>query len=116
MVSRVSVPLNLEGKNEKTLIIKVPNFSQHLSISRNYRVPGLNDIYWQELGNPDLEPEESYQLNLGLDYQLNKSAFSMLWELHSYYMWVDNWIQWTPSENGFWSPQNIKRVFKMGIW
>lgn len=94
--------------------IKVPNFGQHLSISRNYRVPGLNDIYWQELGNPDLEPEESYQLNLGLDYQLNKSAFSMLWELHSYYMWVDNWIQWVP-QNNIWRPLNLKTVHNYGL-
>jgi len=90
----------------------------HLSISRNYRVPSLNDLYWDLAGNIDLEPEESYQLNFGLDYKIEGSNWKSHWELHSYYMWVDNWIQWTPVNN-IWRPLNLKSVQNYGadfIW
>ena len=40
------------------------------SLSRNYRYPTLNDLYFQPGGNPDLKPEKGWSYDVGLDLQL----------------------------------------------
>jgi iron complex outermembrane receptor protein len=41
------------------------NLSARFSFSRNYRVPTLNDRFWQPGGNPDLKPESSWNQEAG---------------------------------------------------
>ncbi|MFH1937896.1 MAG: TonB-dependent receptor plug domain-containing protein, partial [Bacteroidota bacterium] len=36
------------------------NLSLSANLSKNYRYPSLNDLYWETWGNPDLLPEISY--------------------------------------------------------
>lgn len=86
----------------------------HLSLSRNYRLPSLNDWYWMGSGNPDLKPEESYQINAGFNYELKSGPWQSAWEVHTYYMWVENWIQWQPQDN-IWQPLNLKEVQNLGL-
>lgn len=38
------------------------------SLSRNYRTPTLNDLYWRPGGNPDLKPEQGWTYEAGLHY------------------------------------------------
>ena len=40
--------------------------SGRVNFSRNFRAPTLNERYWQPGGNPDLEPEESYNIEAGI--------------------------------------------------
>jgi outer membrane cobalamin receptor len=35
-----------------------------LNLSRNFRIPTFNDLYWEEGGNRDLKPESSYQAEI----------------------------------------------------
>jgi iron complex outermembrane receptor protein len=82
-------------------------------LSRNYRVPTLNDRFWQPGGNLAIRPELGYSAELGLHYQQGKPGKT--WELEAthYRMWVDDWIIWLP-QTSFWSPRNIRRVQVVG--
>lgn len=79
----------------------------------NAHQPTLNDLYWNGSGNEELNAEIAKQAEIGLKenaYQ-NKFDYSV-----SYFQGqVDNWIQWIPSIDGVWRPQNVKNVSKKGV-
>ncbi len=83
-------------------------------IGRSYRLPTLNDRYWQPGGNPDLSAEESWSVDAGFVLENKNASLSYRANLTGYKMWVDNWILWLP-ENGVWSPINIKEVHSSGL-
>ncbi len=83
------------------------------SIAKGFKVPTLNDRYWQPGGNPDLLPEKSSSGELGLIWK--KSGNLNLQNSLTYYqMQVDNWIIWLPRGN-VWSPENIREVQNLGF-
>ena len=82
-----------------------------LNAAKTFRAPSLNDLYWNWGGNPDLLPENAYTTELS--YNLNKKKLN--YTATVFYSIVDNWIQWAPTEFGFWIPQNIKTVRNMGF-
>ena len=81
------------------------------NISKNYKLPTFNDLYWQPYGNPDLQPEESYTYEGGLDFLKNNTQVS----LTGFYIKSQNLIKWTPGENQWWSPKNIANATYRGI-
>jgi outer membrane cobalamin receptor len=82
-----------------------------LNAAKTFRAPSLNDLYWNWGGNPDLLPENAYTTEL--NYNFTKKKFN--YTATVFYSMVDNWIQWAPTEFGFWIPQNIKTVRNMGF-
>jgi outer membrane cobalamin receptor len=95
------------------------NWSLSANISRNYRVPTLNDKYWSVSGNPDLQPEESVTAEAGsvFNYTTRNGRFFAEGQLTGYYSWINNLIIWQPvSGNSFlWSPVNLKTVHARGF-
>lgn len=92
-----------------------PKLKSVFKVSRNYRLPTFNDLYWQPGGNPDLEPEEGWSQELGLVYAGGKN---LKWQfnLTAYHRNLSNWIQWAPSTSGnFWSAFNLTRVRSRGL-
>lgn len=83
----------------------------NLQIARNYNLPGFNDLYWPVSGNKNLKTEVSYQAELNQKYNLKNLNF----ELQIYGNHVENWIQWSPSQNGQWIPTNQKKVLSRGF-
>ena len=82
-----------------------------VNINRNFAPPTFNDLYWPELGNPDLIPETSHRLNLGSDIVLNDHRLSV--ELFANR--TENGIQWLPSRpDGQFRPDNIREVTSIG--
>ncbi len=79
-------------------------------LSKNYRVPTLNDRYWSPGGNTDLEAETSYNTEGGFNF--NKGFFSV--SANYYKMWVSDWIIWVPESN-YWTPKNIRKVNSEGF-
>ena len=79
-------------------------------LSKNYRVPTLNDRYWSPGGNVDLKPETSYNAEAGLVF--NTGSFSA--SANYYKMWVSEWIIWVPESN-YWTPMNIREVNSEGV-
>jgi vitamin B12 transporter len=81
------------------------------SVSKNYRVPTLNDRYWVGAGNKNLLPETTHAGEVGLVWksrtlELSGTAFAQR---------VDEWIEWVPAANGVYRPQNVKQVLAEGL-
>jgi iron complex outermembrane receptor protein len=83
--------------------------------SRAYRVPTLNDRFWQPGGNPELRAENSMHAEAGLFFSENTSDRVVKAELSLYQTWSDNWIIWIPGESGIFSPTNLRKVVAQGI-
>jgi len=104
----------LLGFNYK--ILKNEDLFVRGSVSRNYHVPTLNDLYWYPGGNKDLAPEESYELEGGLNYiKPIGNQYSLGTDFSAYASRINDWIQWVPSNNGYWSPENINEVYARGV-
>ncbi|MDT8394001.1 MAG: TonB-dependent receptor plug domain-containing protein [Bacteroidales bacterium] len=90
--------------------------SQKINLSRNYRLPTMNELFWQPGGNPDIKAEESW--NAGY------SLIAELWKEHepatlsitatAFSSFVENWILWQPV-NIFWSANNVQEVWARGV-
>lgn len=83
------------------------------SVSRNYRIPTFNDLYWNDSGaegNPDLKMETSWSEEIGLKLQFahlhgQVAAFSNQ---------VDNLIYWGQVAS-VWTPRNVLKAWTRGI-
>jgi len=85
-------------------------YNLKLNISRNFRVPTFNDLYWEEGGNPDLKPESSYQAEIGNVFTFKTISLTQTF----YYMKIKDLLQWVPGKNGIWSPKNQDKVNSYG--
>ena len=94
--------------------------SEHIStsfgISRNFRIPSMNDRFWIPGGNPDLLPENSWNIQAGgaYKYQSGENIKSRI-AIDIYSLLIDNLIQWVPGDAGIWSPQNVQKVWSRGV-
>lgn len=88
----------------------------NFGVSRNFRVPTMNDLYWNPGGNPDLEPENSWNLHAGgaYVYQKGENVQSRI-ALDIYNIFIDNLIQWVPGDAGIWSAQNVQKIWSRGV-
>lgn len=95
------------------------NLSLSANLSRNYRYPSLNDLYWETWGNPELLPEISYGAEGGITWNwLNRSRSLFLeTELTGYYMLLQDMIVWSPSStsSAIWIPENVSEVTARGV-
>lgn len=78
-----------------------------------FKIPTLNDRYWEPGGNPNLQPEKSQNAEMGFQLK-QKGNFSWSQRLTYYRMQVTNWIIWLPKGN-LWSPENIREVHNQGL-
>jgi vitamin B12 transporter len=81
------------------------------SFSRNYNLPALNDLYWAQLGNPNLKAENGFSGEMGADFPIKQSKLS----LTVFKTKTKDWIQWSPQADGLWHPFNINTVISQGI-
>ena len=92
------------------------NLTAKASVSRNFRFPSLNDLYFQPGGNPDLKKESGWTYDAGLTFKMGREE---LYELSGGVTWFDSyvkdWIIWLPTTKGFFSPKNIKDVHAYGV-
>jgi vitamin B12 transporter len=84
-----------------------------LHVSRNFNLPTFNDRYWRAWGNADLRPETGYSADVGWSVQpapdapvLSATVFQLL---------IDDWILWQPGADGFFRPDNLRRVWSRGL-
>jgi len=80
------------------------------SINGLFRRPTMNERFWQPGANPNLLPEEGWQVNGALSLMSREDA--PLLAISSKYFELNNRIVWMP-ENGIWSPENLQ--FAKGI-
>ncbi|WP_347052698.1 TonB-dependent receptor plug domain-containing protein [Flavobacterium olei] len=81
-----------------------------LNLSRNFRIPTYNDLYWDTGGNPDLKPESSHQAEIGNVFTFKNFS----WTQNFYYIKIKDMLQWVPGANGIWSPLNQDKVNSYG--
>jgi iron complex outermembrane receptor protein len=84
-------------------------------VSRVYRYPSFNDLYWNPGGNPNLKPEDGLSTEAHIAYKKKKGALRINTSFGGYYNDITNWILWQQGANGIWSPQNVLRVVARGI-
>ncbi len=85
--------------------------SIHSLVSRSFRAPTFNDLYWPDegwtKGNPDLKPEKGVNYELGFDTKVSKYFSTGV----TYYRNdFSDLINWAPDENDVWQPQNVGRA------
>jgi len=84
-------------------------YSIKANVSRNFRIPTFNDLYWQGAGNANLKPENSYQAEIGQELKFKNLVFSA----NVYYMKIRDLLRWTPTANN-WAPENVGKVNSYG--
>ena len=98
------------------VISKKANLVAKASISRNYRFPTLNDLYFLPGGNPDLRKESGWSYDAGLSFAVGKAGvYSLSGSATWFESFIKDWIIWLPTTKGFFSPDNIKDVHAYGI-
>ncbi len=83
-----------------------------------FRLPSFNDLYYQEVGNTKLRPENARQYNVGLTYSKNVCPFLpyLSATIDAYYNKVTDKIIAYPTKNlAVWSMRNLGEVEIKGI-
>lgn len=79
-----------------------------VSGGRAYRAPTLNDRFWPDTGwvkgNPDLDPETSWEYEVAVDQDLGQMGRVSLTGFDRH---VDDLIAWAPDQNFVWQPTNL---------
>lgn len=83
------------------------------NVSRNYRLPTFNDLYWQPGGNPDLRSEKSWNAEGTIRSVIHRNEFLFGYSFTGFARLVTDWIQWVP-QGTVWSPRNVLEVWSRG--
>lgn len=85
-------------------------------VSKDFKLPTLNDSYWEPGGNLDVRPESGWSEELSFIYTTTGKKVSLHTTATIYNRIVDDWIMWAPDKNkGYWSAQNINKVWSRGL-
>ncbi len=86
------------------------------SISRNTKLPCLNDLFWVPGGNPDLFPEKSAGGEVSWSFAgAAAPEVRNTVDLTVHASKVDDLIQWIPGQTGMWHAVNLRRVSVSGL-
>ena len=109
-VSREEAPLSPSG-GAKVYLVNIPQLqlSAKGNISRNYRVPTLNDRYWGNLDNKYLKAEDATNYDGGAECSFRHNNLTICLTGNRFHNDVDNWILWMPRGN-VWKPINVDKV------
>ncbi len=98
------------------VLSKVGNITAKASVSRNFRFPTLNDLYFLPGGNPNLRKESGWSYDAGVSFAVGKKGIYTLKGSATWFdSYIHDWILWLPTTKGFFSPKNIKDVHAYGV-
>ncbi|MBQ4502855.1 MAG: TonB-dependent receptor [Alistipes sp.] len=98
------------------VLSKRGNIVAKASVSRNFRFPTLNDLYFLPGGNPDLKKERGWTYDAGVSFAVGQAGlYSLSGSANWFESFVKDWIIWLPTTKGFFSPDNIKDVHAYGV-
>lgn len=98
------------------LVSRTGNIMLKASVSRNYRFPTLNDLYFLPGGNPNLKNEHGFTYDAGVSFETGKAGvFSLGGSANWFDSRIEDWIIWLPTTKGFFSPRNVKKVHAYGV-
>ena len=82
-----------------------------INISKNFRAPTFNELYWKPGGNADLKPETSHQVEMSHIFRHKNLKLGIT----PYYTYIVDNIVWVPVNGSIWSPMNIDKVEAYGM-
>jgi iron complex outermembrane receptor protein len=85
------------------------------NISRNSKLPTMNDMFYGSGGNPDLKNE--YSLIYEFSYEMNRNISDHVflgYDLAIFHYSIRDMIQWNPGKYPDWSAENINKVKTSG--
>ncbi|MDR3026421.1 TonB-dependent receptor domain-containing protein [Chryseobacterium sp.] len=82
-----------------------------VNVSKNFRYPSFNDIYYEPGGNKDLRPETSTQVDMTNEFKVGDFRLT----LSPYYMNITDLIAWLPTAKGYWQAFNVNKVESYGL-
>lgn len=85
------------------------------SVTRNHHAPTLNDLYYVPGGNPDLRDERGESYDVGIESNIKRKRWSVGGKVTLYRSNITDWIMWTPTVKGFWTPENVASVTSQGV-
>jgi vitamin B12 transporter len=84
------------------------------NVARSYRLPTLNERYWKVLGNPDIQPENGFNKEIGLEYKkFHGKYFKSSLSVNAFHNLIDNWTYWNPEKN--YRVENLQQVLTKGL-
>ncbi|MCT2561521.1 TonB-dependent receptor plug domain-containing protein [Chryseobacterium herbae] len=86
-------------------------YNASFNVSKNFRYPSFNDIYYEPGGNRDLKPETSIQVDLTQEFSVG--GFKL--RVTPYYMDVVDLIVWMPATASYWKAFNINKAEFYGL-
>jgi iron complex outermembrane receptor protein len=110
------IPMVFSGGFDLTVTSSVSFKSQ---ISKNYSLPTMNDLYWQNdglsAGNPHLRPETGWSGEGGIYFEMNEGIMRIHSNLVVFTNQISNWIRWIPDSNEIWTPLNLQKGQSRGV-
>lgn len=86
------------------LLSRKGNIMVKASVSRNYRFPTLNDLYFLPGGNPDLKNEQGFSYDAGISFDVGKEkVYKLSGGMNWFDSYIEDWIIWLPTTKGFFS-------------
>lgn len=90
-------------------------FSFFTWFKQSMRPPSFNELYYNQIGNTSLSPEDALQLNIGATFNKTISNTNIGIRSNIYNNYIDNKILALPTKNLFvWSISNIGKVHVLG--
>lgn len=119
---KLDVSFNLRGEviNDLSVLLPGINASYRITdwlklkgnIQRTYRIPTLNELYYQPGGNASLKPEDGWAEDVGYEVDV-RGKLSVKHSLSFYNRVIDNWILWYGG--AIWTPHNVATVHSRGL-
>lgn len=85
------------------------------AVSKSYRAPTLNDLYWPSgpwtSGNPNLKPETGYNAEIGITSMKEKLSV----DLFAFVRYMRDEIHWSQGDDFIYRPSNIGETVYPGI-
>ena len=87
--------------------------SAKANVSKNFRIPTFNDMFWEESGRTDLLPETSNQAEASIILSDIDNKHQLTFT--GYYNDITNLIRWIPNSTNIWQPENVDEVETYGL-
>jgi outer membrane cobalamin receptor len=92
------------------------NLVFHAWYKQTLRPPSFNELYYSQIGNISLAPEDAQQINIGVVWSRSWKNYSLGLSSNAYYNLIDNKILSLPTKNLFvWAILNVGKVETKGI-
>ena len=99
-----------------SLAYSLDNLTLRTWYKKIFRAPTLNDLYYTQVGNRNLKPEYTKQLNIGAEYHFASSRFAASVQADIYQNKIENRIVCLPLKGTYtWTMMNYGYTFCRGL-